>query len=760
MDSTGAPDDGRVALGGTSWRVWRHFVLRSTALSLPELTAAISGEEPADAPPDARVLARALEVASQDTFTMALLWQNPEAVDGIVDALARSCGSDAITGKAGGRARRRAERGQRWMLRLLGQYLQRYYARNESVGFFGPVVWGAFEEEPAACRMSVKAGAGLTDQRNVMFEDWAIHQLGLRMSRPREVRRLLPPALVAEAVRMGRTVLRKDTQPRKLSKDEMAVLDVVNGHRTAAEIGVALGDEEGTLALLETLTDDGVLNWSFDIPVDLWPEKALERQLRELPLNPAVERALAWFEELMAARSRVEAAETSADLANALEYIGQVYSQITGRAADRDRTEGERGFRLLVGADRRDIRITLGTRVLEELAEPLGLVLDSARWLCCRVGEQAEEWFAEVYAELADMYGAGRVPLNTMIGQLGRLFWDETICARRMEEFGERWQHILRPGPDARRLNFTSAEFAQAVGEEFASDRPSWYVGRHHSPDLMIMADSVEAVNRGDYQVVMGELHAGMVTFDTDSMTCCCDNPAEAVLRPAEAALKEGPPRFLALHHRTGGQTTGFNYPVPETYSRHYSYLSFGERTGARRPPREPVPAAAITVRSNADHLEAILPDGRTLPLLTVLGEYLTFQTASNFRLLPDLPHTPRVTVDRVIIARERWRIASEELVPDRSQPREELHRQVIATAERHGIPRYCYWRSVAGAKPIYLDLHSSLFVHVLVESLVRGRLAETVTFTEMLPSPDELWLPDGSGRRYTSELRIAVADA
>ena len=33
------------------------------------------------------------------------------------------------------------------------------------------------------------------------------------------------------------------------------------------------------------------------------------------------------------------------------------------------------------------------------------------------------------------------------------------------------------------------------------------------------------------------------------------------------------------------------------------------------------------------------------------------------------------------------------------------------------------------------------------------------MTVTEMLPGPQQVWLPDASGNLYTSELRIAVLD-
>ncbi len=43
---------------------------------------------------------------------------------------------------------------------------------------------------------------------------------------------------------------------------------------------------------------------------------------------------------------------------------------------------------------------------------------------------------------------------------------------------------------------------------------------------------------------------------------------------------------------------------------------------------------------------------------------------------------------------------------------------------------------------------------------LVEGpTLAERVTITEALPAPEESWLRDDEGRRYTCEFRIVVVD-
>ncbi|MFD3483698.1 lantibiotic dehydratase [Streptomyces sp. NPDC058665] len=701
---------------------------------------------------------------------MALLWQNPRAVEEVVGRLRRHVRGESRSAGATGRAARRAERGRRFTTRLLGQYLQRYYTRNESVGFFGPLTWGTFAGAP---RMTLSVGPGLTDQQHVMFEDWAIHELGTVLSRRRDIRRHLPPAMAVGTTRMGRILLRRGGASRRLSPAEAAVLDLTDGRRTAAEIMAQIGAEDSALDVLdvlEALADDSVITWTFDVPVDLRPEAALARELAALPDARDTRDARDKLDELIATREEVGAAGTAGELAESLARADRTYTELTGQPANRSREQAEFGHRLFVGADRRAVDLTVGTQVLDELAGPLGLVLDSARWFCARIGAEADTWFAGAYRDLTPLFGPDNVPLDALIGRVDDRFWDAASCAHVRDELTARWERVLRPDPGARRMEYTTAELAGRAAEEFAAGPPAWYGGRHHSPDLMLAASGVDAVRRGDYLAVLGELHAGIVTADCHSMTMCAADPHTVVRRPAEAALEDGPPRFVPLHHRAPGGPTGFDYPPPETFSPRYTYLSFGERTGARKPPVEPVLAREVTVgQTDGDGLTARLPDGRRLPLLTVLGEYLIFQTGSGFRVLPDLPHTPRITVDRLVVARERWRTPVGHLVPRPDMSARERYARVREVAEEIGLPRHSFWRYAGGGqgkpgtgqgKPLYLDTHSPLLTHVLVDTLTKGTTAGgTVTFSEMLPDPDGLWLPDAAGRRYTSELRITVAD-
>jgi hypothetical protein len=82
------------------------------------------------------------------------------------------------------------------------------------------------------------------------------------------------------------------------------------------------------------------------------------------------------------------------------------------------------------------------------------------------------------------------------------------------------------------------------------------------------------------------------------------------------------------------------------------------------------------------------------------------------------------------------------------------------------GMPRHVFARTPLEKKPFYVDFCAPLLVGNLVRA-VRRTVAESVPgdgpamvdIVEMLPRPEELWLTDSAGRRYTAELRVVAVD-
>jgi len=70
--------------------------------------------------------------------------------------------------------------------------------------------------------------------------------------------------------------------------------------------------------------------------------------------------------------------------------------------------------------------------------------------------------------------------------------------------------------------------------------------------------------------------------------------------------------------------------------------------------------------------------------------------------------------------------------------------------------------KSPVELKPFFVDLAGvpsvELFAHA-VRALERAEPGARIAVGEMLPGPDELWLTDAAGARYTAEFRMAAVD-
>ncbi|WP_018221335.1 lantibiotic dehydratase [Salinispora pacifica] len=750
-------DNDRCPLGAGGWLLWRHVVLRSAGFPFARLTDALGDPVTADPEPTdeawrdavARTVTRALPLAADPGIRMALWWQNPAIDEVVVRWLERHADTPAERPQA----RRRHET-------TLTKYLQRYHAKNDSVGFFGPVSWATIDHTNDSPPISAVPGGALIRRQLVRFEDWAVHALGEAFAADPEIAWWLPPALRLDVGRVGGYLTRAGERPYRLTGDERRVVDLVDGSRDPDDIARAAGlSPRRTAAVLRDLVDAGLLTWSFDVPLALDAEQALSRQLAALPPGPATRQACEALRRLRAARDDVAASTSPVGLAPALARLDRLFTEVTGAAPTRSRNVAPRGRRLLVSQHERDVRVTLGRPVVDALAEPLALVLAAARWLAWRAAEHFNDLARAGHRALAPLFPDGHVALDVLCQRLIPAVRPE-VLADAVAEMQERWGRVLAVDPSASREHRAARDLSATVGELFAAPPAPWHSGRHHSPDVMIAAANPEAVAAGEYELVLGELHVGLVTADDSAFNTFAPDP-DLVRRASDAALTASQPRFVPLHPRTGDELSGFNYPPPEAFSPAYHYLSFGERVGERPVPAgRRIKADAVSVHNEGGDLVAVLPDGSRHSLTHVLGEYVSYLVSSQFRLMAPTQHTPRITIDRLVVTRETWRVpvsafAAATIVAGTDEAG--AFRAVRRLATDCGIARHTFWRTTDPMKPIYLDLCSPLLVALLLRVL-RGAEG-MVTFTEMYPGPDELWLTDADGERYTSELRLTVAE-
>ncbi len=694
----------------------------------------------------------ARRLADDGRFREAVAWQNPNALATAVECLRVG---DVPTGARSRNA-----------VALVATYAQRYCTKNDMIGFFGPCGWAEFVDDDIV--LSATPGAGLLARRRVYFEDWAVRAVASRLGSTLALRPWLTPRLAAhlrwDGARLhwpgGRTVV--------LAEAEAAVLQSCDGIAMTAEIAAALcanpflsfSTPADVEAIVARLTEERRLDCSLGVRAgDAFAERHLRRQLERIGDADLRASSLAEMDTLDDARIALEAAAGDADaVVRAIDRLNDEFERSAGVAATRHAGQTY-GARTVAYEDCiRHMKVALGTRLRKELQPPLDLILSSARWFCHELALHIRSRLTVLFNELASGNRSGAAvtafDFPTFWYAAQEMFFgtDDSVTKDLQHELCSRWGSILGPmGPGAA-ASFRSEDLRSSVDTLFAAPSCGWPAAMHQSPDVMIVA------GRGAPVYVLGELHMGTNTLLAQATVHQHAEP-DVLVR----ALRDdwSGPRLMPLlsPHAT-------RQPI-----RVQSVVDAGRDIeicfSADSRPLDPSRAVSIgdlLVEADGDgRVHVRSADGRHhFELEVVFGEFLSTLAINCFRLLEPRAHTPRITVDSLVVQRETWRIPCSE-VAGALEPDEALaFVQARRWASDVGLPRWIFVKTPWEDKPFYADLASPVYVAALLKQVRnaarRGTPPQTlITVSEMLPLHADHWLPDADGDHYSCELRIAA---
>lgn len=692
-------------------------------------------------------------VARQPLFREAVAWQNKSLLADVLDRMATP------TNDASGR--RREE--------LTASYVQRYCVKNDTIGFFGPVGWAAWDDHVNA--VAVHPGSQQLAMRNVYFEDWTVQALADRLSSDQ---RLLPWMVPTPApyVRLDGDALVLPAGARiPLTRQQAVLFSACVGGATAKRIAEALllnpfgvfDDEQEVFDSLTDFASARRLHLGFGVRLaDSRPEVQLRRELMAIEEPELRSEALSLLDSLEAARSDVSAAAGDPEvLVDALQRLDNLFESTTGCQASRSAGQTY-GARTVVYEDcQRAAQVSFGPALREQLQPPLDLVLTSARWFCHSVARAFRDALADVFERIAPAPTDGQartVDLPTFWLHAQDLFYGDgpAAVAGVRQELMRKWQVLLQPGDGHADVERDSQMLAAGVREAFSAPDAGWPCAVHQSPDVMIAARDVAAIQRGEALFVLGEVHVGINTLINQS--ALQQHPAlEQVLDALHADL--GQPRILPLISRAGTGQPIRVQTVADTRRDIELRCSLDalplRRVGA-------LDLAQLQVGSGAQGLEARTVDGHDrFDLMRVFSQLLSGFVADKFHILPQTPRSPRVQIDRLVVQRRAWRVPCAELA-FLSGDAAQAFLALRAWASTQGVPRWSFVKVPWEKKPFYLDLASPLYVRMLAKQ-VRNALrrqagaAGEIVLSEMLPSHDQLWMPLDAHERCTSELRLVA---
>ncbi len=763
------------------WALWRTACLRAAGLPIHLLAAlgdtrlaqAADAAVAARAAPDSRARERAEagyaaefpdaarrlgaalhQAAVLPALREAVAWQNRHALATGVDVLER---------RAGQPGRRNTKHRQHEA--LVASYLQRYCAKNDTIGFFGPVSWCEIDDGPGL-RVALAAPASPLAARVTYLEGWAVRAImadHLAALRPWLVPRRMP------FLDVDGSLLRLPlAPPTTLPPAEAAVMRASNGIRDARQVADAvladpsagIRDVEEVFAVMARLADGHRLAWQVDVaPQDIRPERSAAAVLSRVTDGSVRAQAQSALGQLTAARDELAAAAGDAErVAGAMAGLETTFTRLAGLAPTRRAGAPYAGRTLAYEECQRGGAVRLGADALEGIRAALALVLDSARWFAADCGELYARHFGRIYRQRAAALGTDVVPFadfwllanDALFGQ------PPGLIEPAVRALQQRWSQVLELPPGARRVGHRAADLRERARSAFPARPRPWPMAVHHSPDLMIAG--ADAAAGGPFTWVLGELHPSVVTVRFASWLEFHDAPdtVRAAMRHDLGASAV----FLAETAEDGGPCSRLSNALtsPGDLRLVFAHDSCGYD-----------PAATLTVGEcdlvgSTTGLRVRRRDGTFEgALLEVVGDLLSAAIAHAFRLLPPGAHAPRVTVDDLVVTRESWTLAATE--PAFADTADECARylQARAWAAGHGLPRHVFLRCTGERKPIYADLTSLASIDLISRALRRSRREAgadaTITVTEMLPAPEQAWLADAQGHRYSAELRMVAVD-
>ena len=755
------------------WALWRTVCLRGagfpyhllSALGDAGLAQAADAASAADAAADAAAVyaaefaaaARHLSAVLYDAAGLpalreAVAWQNRHALTTGIDVLRRR-----------GREPDKRNTTRRRHEALVASYLQRYCAKNDTIGFFGPVGWSQIDDGPG---IRITHSASALAARVTYLEGWAVraimtdHVIALR---PWLVPRRMP------FVGLDGTLLRLPLAPPvPLTSAEAAVLRGCDGIRDASEVAATVladasagfGEVEEVFTLMGRLADSHRLAWQVDVvPEDLRPEHSMRALLSRVTDDSVRKGAETALDELTAAKDDLAGAAGDAEqVAVAMAGLEATFIRLAGIPPTRRAGELYGGRTLAYEECLRGDTVRLGADALDGLRAPLGLVLDSARWFTAACGRQYAKYFEETYRQRAAALGTDVVPFADFWLMANDALFDQPpkLIAPAVDALRQRWMAILDLPSDARRIQLRAADLRERVTSEFPAQPLPWAMAVHHSPDLMIAG--AEAATGGQLTWVLGEVHPSIVTMRYATWLEFHDDPGAV-----QAAIRRdlrGPAVWAAQSDEYGGTCARLAnvLPMPGDFRLVSAHDACGHDSATT------VMVGDCDVIASPAGLAVRRRDGTfERGLLETLGDLISVLISHCFDLTPLGAHAPRITIDDLVVCRERWTFAATEPVFADTTDESARYLQARAWAASHGLPRHVFVRFTGERKPIYADLTSLASVDLISRSLRRSRrnagAEASVTVVEMMPNPEQAWLTDSRGQRYTSELRMVAVD-
>ncbi|WP_127956814.1 lantibiotic dehydratase [Serratia microhaemolytica] len=267
-----------------------------------------------------------------------------------------------------------------------------------------------------------------------------------------------------------------------------------------------------------------------------------------------------------------------------------------------------------------------------------------------------------------------------------------------------------------------SADF-QVFGDDF------------HSPDFMLAAANLEALNRGEYLVVLGEIHPAVHTLSQPVATPFCPFTTEI---EQEVNTLFGRERLVLADSPESYQRSHIDWPLVPHYAQLILPGSGGSTITEKRYSVGRARLYCKAGRLTVEDMDGTFHEDLLCVNSTALHQLL-FELAGD--VLPR--HEPRrIYMNHILYKRRTWTFNSDSL-PKASSNEFLAFIQWKNWQQQQALPRWVFIKCDSEPKPLFIDFDNPLSLDALATALKK---AYVIHVSEMLPTPNELWFNDARG--------------
>ncbi len=635
--------------------------------------------------------------------------------------------------------------------RHLVLYLQRVCAKNDTLSAFGPGGWGKAEDRIDYLRLAPEPRVA---QRECFLERWTAHGAVALLNADPDIRIELPPRLHPSGRLDGNQFVLTDTgETYALDPDTIDLLSRCDGQTPAHALGVEP-------KLLHELAQQNVIRWEIEVP-------ALEPHSFEVLLSDISQwregpRRSQWLGLLQPISLLSEKFASATDAVARMKIIEEADARLDQLGIPR-----KPGGRFLYSAANpigeecfRECHFAIDEDLINEVARDAAPWIDLWRDCYAFIAGRVAAGLRRLLAKAALQNGTMPLPaflrhcegLNMPLTGAGLVGLAHIAFQEVKAAFRERMQARTA----AVECEFT-AEDCQFVRQKFEFERFDEYT--YPSADLQISAKSIEAVERGDYQWILAELHPPLALLQHGFYWSC---PDKGALSQALAATAFGRPSF-----HFGFFAVDFTATTTVRMFDALPTLNYFVAPQRANPGWQIVPPSETEVYVDEQNGDVALRKKGSHEYLGSFARNWIIPLGFHPFQFGMAPQLPRLRCGKVIVQRRSWVVTQEELPPgDYTGVSRDLVLAVEQLRAQRDLPRYIYIRPTEQAlrrsgaegrdkdtKPVFVDLESYLFLEIFHRWLTKSGELEV---TEMLPDPDHLLWKEPDGRR-TFELRTLI---